>query len=108
MVFRITAIEVQIETLENLPPPTKAMATEPPGELDFHVGNALARLGRWEAAIEALESCIRKSPEFPAAHNNIALAYWRSGRVEDARESLVRAEALGFDVNPKFKADLGL
>jgi tetratricopeptide (TPR) repeat protein len=107
-VFRITAIQVQIETLENLPPPTKATATEPPGELDFHVGNALARLGRWEEAIEALESCIRKSPEFAAAHNNVALAYWRVGRVEDARKSLVHAEALGFDVNPKFKADLGL
>jgi tetratricopeptide (TPR) repeat protein len=107
-VFRITAIQVQINTLENLPPPTRETATEPPGEFDFHVGNALARLGRWEEAIEALEACIRKSPEFPAAHNNIALAYWRSGRVEDARTSLVRAEALGFDVNPKFKADLGL
>jgi tetratricopeptide (TPR) repeat protein len=108
MVFRITAIEVQIDTLENLPPPTKEAATEPPGEFDFHVGNALARLGRWEEAVEALESCIRKSPEFPAAHNNIALAYWRSGRVEDARKSLLHAEALGFDVNPRFKADLGL
>jgi tetratricopeptide (TPR) repeat protein len=107
-VFRITAIQVQIETLENMPPPTKETATEPPGEFDFHVGNALARLGRWEEAIEALESCIRKSPEFPAAHNNIALAYWRAGRVEDARKSLVQAEALGFEVNPRFKADLGL
>jgi len=106
--FRITAIEVQIQTLSNLPPPTKDTAAEPPGEFDFHVGNALARLGRWEEAIEALESCVRKSPEFPAAHNNIALAYWRSGRLEEARESLVRAEALGFDVNPRFKADLGL
>ena len=99
---------MQIETLENLPPPTKETATEPPGELDFHVGNALARLGRWEAAIEAFESCIRKSPEFPAAYNNIALAYWRMERIEDARNSLVKAEALGFAVNPRFKADLGL
>jgi tetratricopeptide (TPR) repeat protein len=107
-VFRITEIQVQIETLENMPPPTKEMATEPPGELDFHVGNALCRLGRWEEAIGPLESCIRKSPEFAAAYNNIALAYWRSGRIEDARKSLVKAEALGFDVNPRFKEDLGL
>jgi hypothetical protein len=39
-------------------------------------------------------------------HNNLALAYWKAGRLVDAKASLARAEELGFPVHPQFKADL--
>lgn len=103
--LRLKEIDDRIRYFETMPPPTKEDA-ESPGEVDFHLGNALSRLKRWEEAVEAYESCIKKSPEFAQVHNNIALAYWRVGRIESALASLDKAEEMGLQVNPKFRADI--
>ena len=57
----------------------------------------------FEQAVEAFESCIVKNPELSAACNNLALAYWRVGRLDDARRRLAKAEQLGIPVNARFK-----
>jgi tetratricopeptide (TPR) repeat protein len=103
--LRLKEIDDRIRYLETMAPPTKETA-EAPGEVDFHLGNALSRLQRWEEAVEAYESCIKKSPEFAQVHNNIALAYWRAGRIDSALASLDKAEEMGLQVNPKFRADI--
>jgi tetratricopeptide (TPR) repeat protein len=104
--WRVTELEQQIRDLENLQPPRKEAMHEPPARMDFFVGNALSRLRRWEEAIEEYEACIHKQPGFAAVYNNLAFAYWRHGRPQDALASLEQAEELGVRVNPRFKADV--
>lgn len=104
--FRVQEIEDMIRELQNAPPPMKEAVQEAPGEVDFHTGNALLRLKRFDEAIEAYEACTRKSPSFAPAYNNLALAYWRNGSVEDALKALGRAEEQGLEVNLRLKADL--
>ena len=43
---------------------------------------------------------------FAPLQNNLAVAYWMQGRLDDAWSSLRRAEALGFKVNSSFRAEL--
>lgn len=101
-----TSLLQRIRDLEGMQTPVKEQANWTPAKYDFYVGNALSRLRRWDEAVEAYESCCRKNPEYAEAHHNIALAYWRTGKADIAMDRLIRAEQLGFDVNPRFKADL--
>jgi len=41
-------------------------------------------------------------------HNNLAVAYWQAGRLEEAQAEVVKVEEAGMSVNPQFKADLAL
>lgn len=104
--FRIQDVQDQIRSIKNSSAPSHDNVSAPPAALDFDVGAALSRLGRWSEAVEAFETCVKKNSGLSAAYDNLALAYWRTGRVDDARKSLAKAEELGFPVNPKFKADL--
>lgn len=104
--WRAEDLKQQIRQIESLQPPVRDEMAEAPARVDFYVGNALCRLKRWDEAVEAYETSLGKLPEFAEAHHNIALAYWRAGRIEDAVASLDRAEELGFEINPRFRADL--
>jgi tetratricopeptide (TPR) repeat protein len=104
--WRVSVLREKIRDLQAMQPPGKESSVEPPGKMHFYVGNAMSRLGRWSEAVLAFESCVERSPKFSQAYNNLALAYWRSGRIEEAVDSLHKAEDLGFKVNPRFKADL--
>ncbi len=77
-----------------------------PPELFFLIGNANARLGRLEEARLNWETCTGLDPDFAPVHNNLAVLYYRTGRLDDAQEHLVRAEQLGVAVNEQFKRDL--
>jgi len=102
----INTMENQIQQLQAIEPPNREAASEPPGEVYFYIGNALFQLNRRPEALEAWETCRDKSPKFAMVHNNLALVYMMSGRLEAAKESLAKAEELGFPVNPQFKQDL--
>jgi len=101
----ITQLEGQIQQLETMKQPDVRNMTEP-GELHFYMGNALFNMNRLEEALEAWETCARMTPRFPLVYNNLAVAYWKKGKLDRAVDSLVRAERLGLPVNPAFKADL--
>ncbi len=77
-----------------------------PPELFFLIGNANARLGRLEEARLNWETCTGLDPAFAPVHNNLAVLYLQTGRLDDAQEHVVRAEQLGVAVNPQFKRDL--
>jgi tetratricopeptide (TPR) repeat protein len=104
--IRINEMRSMISRLQAIDPPDPDNATEPPGEVYFHIGNALFQLERPAQALEAWETCRRKSPKFAMVYNNLALAYLQLGRLEQARTNLAQAEKLGFPVNPQFKRDL--
>ncbi len=102
----IAEVEDSIGKLEAVEMPTKGTAKEAPGEVWFHIGNAQFRLGRMEDAVASWETCAAKSPKFAQVQVNLAVAYWKKGRFEDAKKALGRAADLGFPVNPQMKADL--
>jgi tetratricopeptide (TPR) repeat protein len=96
----------RIQVLENMNPPSSSGVREAPAEVFFYQGNALFNLKRTPEAIAAWEESLRRNPKQPLAENNLAVAYWMTGRLDDARAAVERAEALGFKVNPNFRADL--
>ena len=98
--------EDEIHKLEAIEPPETGTTGEPPGEVHFYIGNAQFRLGRLDDALASWETCAGKSPAFAYVRVNLAVLYWKRGRFEDARQSLSRAEELGFPVDPQMKADL--
>ena len=103
---QMVTIEARIRALEAQNTPMPDASQEPPGEVLFFQGNALFDLKRTKDAIAIWEIAAKELKTFAPLHNNLAVAYWMSGRLEDAWVSLRRAEALGFKVNPNFRADL--
>jgi tetratricopeptide (TPR) repeat protein len=101
----IMQLEGQIQQLENSKAPDVAGTAEP-GELHFYIGNALFNMNRLDKALDEWETCARMAPHFSLVYNNLAVAYWKKGKLDRALESLARAERLGLPVNPAFKADL--
>ena len=96
----------RIRALESMNPPTPDASYEPPADVLFFQGNALFDLKRTGDAILVWETAAKRMRKFGPLHNNLAVAYWMSGRLDDAWASLKRAEAAGFKVNPSFRADL--
>jgi len=103
---QIVEVEREIRALESIKQPTSASVEEAPAEVLFFQGNALFDLKRTGEAIAVWEVAARRLPDFGPVHNNLAVAYWMSGRMSDAWASLKRAEIAGFKVNPSFRADL--
>lgn len=104
--MRISEIQQRIRDIEKMPTPTPDTVGDPPASIHFFVGNALTRLGRWEQAVESYEAAVAADPKYGQAYHNLAVAYWRAGRVEDAMNSLNRAKELGATVNPNLESDL--
>lgn len=99
-------VEARIRALEAMNAPTSNPSREPPGDVYFFLGNALFDLKKIDEAIAAWEVAAKSMQKFAPVQNNLAVAYWKTGRLEDAWASLKRAESLGFTVNPSFRADL--
>lgn len=103
---RVREAQTEIHRLESLPQPDGMAVESPPGEIHFFVGNALFHLARFDEALDEWERCREQRPAFALVYNNLAVAYWMRGRLEDARSSVERAEALGFRVSAEFRAEL--
>ncbi len=88
------------------PLPTSVELTNPLGQIDYYAGNALFRLGELAGAIDYFEASVKYSPLHLPSYVNLAIAYWKSGRSEDALSALARAEAQGLKVDPKLRADI--
>jgi len=56
--------------------------------------------------VQAWETCASKAEQFSFVQNNLAVGYWKLGRLEEAQSAMERAEGLGFRVDPAFRADL--
>jgi tetratricopeptide (TPR) repeat protein len=98
----IARLESQTQTV----PALESDDSEPPAAYYFYEANALFNLKRNDEAIAAWRRAVARDPNYAVAFNNLAVAYWMAGRLEDAQTSLARADSLGFKVNPSFRADL--
>jgi len=79
---------------------------EIPPELSIALGSAYFRLGRLEDAEREYATAIGDGDRTGAAHNNIAVIFMMTGRLDEATAALRQAEAAGFLVNPRFREDL--
>ena len=77
-----------------------------PAELSLALGSAHFRLGQLESAEDNYRAAIRAKGSLGAAHNNLAVIYMMTGRLDEARREITAAEEAGFTVSPLFKEDL--
>ena len=56
------------------------------GDAYLGLGQSLISMKKFSAAIEPLETAVRLEPQNPAAHYNLATAYSRTGRKQDAEK----------------------
>ena len=70
----------------------------PPDKKAVHAFESAVRLssaGKYDDAASELEKAIRISPEFAAAHTNLAVQYFRIGRFEESMAESARAIEIG-------------
>jgi tetratricopeptide (TPR) repeat protein len=105
-VFRQNKLENAILRLQRMDIPTRQSLEEPPGQIDFYIGNALYHLGRRDEAVASWEECLRKDKQIAPAYQNLAVGYWEQRRYVDARRTLAEAEKRGLRTSQDLKADL--
>lgn len=83
-----------------------AGSTDVPPEFSLALGSAHFRRGALPEASQHYQNAVKVRPRFGEAHNNLAVVYMLTGRLEEAEKAMKAAEKAGFRVNPQFKADL--
>ena len=101
-----TDIEDRVNLLRDAEMKTTGNEPRIPAELSLAIGSAHYRLGHLEEAEEAYRSAIRSKGSLGAAHNNLAVVFMVTGRLDEAREEVAAAEEAGFRVAQRFKTDL--
>jgi tetratricopeptide (TPR) repeat protein len=98
-------IEERIRFLESIQH-TKAAGIQVPAEIPLALGSAYFRQQKLEDAEREYQEAIRINGKLGAAHNNLAVIYMLTGRLDEAEAEVKAAEKNGFPVNPRFKEDL--
>jgi Flp pilus assembly protein TadD len=78
----------------------------PPAEVLLALGSAHFKDGSRDAAETEWKAATELNPRLGEAHNNLAVIYMQSDRLDAAQEEIKLAEKAGFRVNPQFKEDL--
>ncbi len=79
---------------------------QPPAEALLALGSALYHNGQIEQAEFEWQAAVQVNPRLGEAHNNLAVLYMRTGRLQAAEGEMHLAEKYGVRVNPQFKKDL--
>jgi len=103
--MKVLQIEQRLRDLQD----QRHVTTEgfrPPAETLLALGSAQFRNGDRDAAEANWKAAADVNPKYGEAHNNLAVVYMQTGRLNDAEQELKLAEKNGFNVNPQFKSDL--
>jgi tetratricopeptide (TPR) repeat protein len=100
------ALEQRISVLKDQQMRGEHGATRIPAELSLGLGSAYFRLGRHQPAEENYRAAIAVDGKMGAAHNNLAVIYMLTGRLDEAGRAIRAAERAGFTVSSQFKQDL--
>jgi Flp pilus assembly protein TadD len=96
-----------IRQLESRLNKSSSGATPPvPAGLSMALGSAYYRTQNVEAAEKEYIEAVKVDPAFGEAHNNLAVIYMITGRLDLADQEIALAEKTGFKVNPRLKEDL--
>lgn len=82
--------------------PAKAV----PGYVSLSLGSAYYRAGRTADAERAYLAAVAADPRIGEAHNNLAVIYMETGRLDDAQKAVEAAERAGLKVNPALKEEI--
>lgn len=82
------------------------LASGVPAYVSLSYGSAQFRMGNLPEAEKAYKEAIAADPRSGEAHNNLAVVYLETGRLEEAEESVKAAERAGFKVHPQLKEDI--
>ena len=77
-----------------------------PAFVSLALGSAYFRASRTADAEREYKAAINADAGAGEAHNNLAVVYMLTGRLDDAAKEVSLAEKAGFRVNPEFKKDL--
>jgi tetratricopeptide (TPR) repeat protein len=77
-----------------------------PAGLSMALGSAYFRLNKLEDAEREYKAAIQVNPRFGEAHNNLAVVYLMTGRLDEAERSVAAAKAAGFQVHPQLERDI--
>jgi tetratricopeptide (TPR) repeat protein len=70
----------------------------------FHLSEALNWLGQLDEAIHELREVLARDPDYAEAQSRLAIALYYAGQDKEAWEHVHRAEELGQEVPPQFRA----
>lgn len=104
--FRLNRLEAAVERLQRMDPPSRSVPGQPPAEIYFYLGNVLFHLDRVPEAVSSWETCLGLNRQFPLAYQNLAVGYWRMGKIDEARNTIAAAQKLGIRVDPGLKVNL--
>ena len=77
-----------------------------PGYVSLSLGSAYFRAGRTADAERAYLAAVAADPKIGEAHNNLAVIYMESGRLDEAENAVKAAEKAGLRVNPALKEEI--
>lgn len=99
-------MEERLRTLESMRNRNLQDEQQVPAEVHLALGSAYFRQQKLADAETAYREAVRVNPRLGPAHNNLAVIYLMTGRLDEAEASMKRAEQNGFRVHPQFKDDL--
>ena len=77
-----------------------------PAFVSLSLGSAYFRAGKLGDAEREYKAAIASDPKAGEAHNNLAVVYMESGRLDEAEKAVTAAEKAGFKVHPQLKKDI--
>lgn len=77
-----------------------------PAFVSLSLGSAWFRTGNLAEAEKAYREAIETDSKAGEAHNNLAVVYMETGRLDAAEKSVSAAEKAGFKVHPQLKQDI--
>jgi tetratricopeptide (TPR) repeat protein len=99
-------MEERLRTLESMANRDLDVFRAVPAEVHLALGSAYFHQRKFDAAELQYLEAVRVNGKLGAAHNNLAALYVLTGRLDEAASAVEQAEASGFRVNPRLKADL--
>jgi Flp pilus assembly protein TadD len=102
----LNQIDSEIRQLEGLRHRGRESAAATPPYILIALGSALFRTNAFPHAEREWRRAIAINSNIGEAHNNLAVLYMLTDRLDEAEKEIALAETAGFKVSPQFKADV--
>ena len=102
---KIIELEARIDELKRIRE-THIVVLRPPAGVSLALGSAYFRNGDRELAETSWKNAVEINPKLGEAHNNLAVIYMTTNRLELAEQAISAAEKAGYRVNPQLKEDV--
>ena len=103
---KLSQIDSEISQLEGLRRRGRTAASATPPYIQVALGSAHFRTGSFEQAEQQWRAALDAQPKLGEVHNNLAVLYMVTNRLDLADQEIALAEKNGFNVSPQLKADL--